>query len=61
VKATRDVTRQEILSHLSLRISKSKMPQRYYRVKDFPMTSNGKLQRNRLSPTDDRYVTGELR
>lgn len=61
VKTSRDITRREIVCFLNEHLTQSKIPHRYYRVSDLPMTANGKLQRNRLSTSDDRYVTGELR
>jgi acyl-CoA synthetase (AMP-forming)/AMP-acid ligase II len=61
VKTSGDLTRQEIVRHLSQYVSRSKIPLRFYRVSAFPMTSNGKLQRQRLSASDDSYVIGELR
>ena len=61
VKASDDLTRSQVIDHLSQHLSKSKIPLRFYRVSAFPMTSNGKLQRNRLSVSDDSYVLGELR
>jgi O-succinylbenzoic acid--CoA ligase len=61
VKTTGDVSRAEIVTFLSERLTRNKLPQRYLRVTDFPMTANGKLQRNRLSADDYRFVIGELR
>jgi acyl-CoA synthetase (AMP-forming)/AMP-acid ligase II len=61
VKTSDMVTRQQVVHHLSQHLSKSKIPLRFYRVSAFPMTPNGKLQRNRLAISDDRYVLGELR
>ena len=45
------LTRKTLVQALSEALSKSKVPQRYYEVSGFPMTSNGKLQR-RLLTTD---------
>jgi acyl-CoA synthetase (AMP-forming)/AMP-acid ligase II len=60
VKGAPDLTRQQIVAHLSGRLAKSKIPPAFFRVSAFPTTANGKLQRKRLSPSDD-YVLGELR
>jgi len=61
VKTADDVTRQQIVDHIGARLSRSKIPLRFYRVSGFPTTSNGKLQRKRLSPSDPTHVLNELR
>jgi acyl-CoA synthetase (AMP-forming)/AMP-acid ligase II len=60
VKGVPELTRQQLVAHLGTRLSRSKIPPAFYRVSGFPTTANGKLQRKRLSTTDD-YVVGELR
>ena len=52
--------RKEIVEFLRQRLAPAKIPQRYLRVSDWPMTGNGKLQRSRLSPQDSEFVIGEL-
>ena len=61
VKAAADLSRQQLVGHASRHLSKAKVPTRFFRVSGFPMTPNGKLQRKRLSPSDETYVLGELR
>ena len=60
VKAAESVKRPQVIQHLSQHLTQSKIPLRFYRVSAFPMTANGKLQRNRLA-VDASYVLGELR
>jgi len=52
--------RGQIVAALVRALPKIKVPQRYFEVSGFPMTSNGKLQRNRLSPADTTYVVREI-
>ena len=59
VQTSRELTRREVVHYVTQQLSKSKVPLRFYRVSAFPTTANGKLQRNRLSPSDP-YVLGEL-
>jgi acyl-CoA synthetase (AMP-forming)/AMP-acid ligase II len=61
VKVREGVTRQVMVDHLAARLSRSKIPLRFFAVSGFPTTANGKLQRRRLSPDDPSYVMGELR
>lgn len=61
VKVRDGVTRQVMVDHLAARLSRSKIPLRFFAVSGFPTTANGKLQRRRLSPDDPSYVMGELR
>ena len=61
VKAADGITREQIVAHLWARLPRSKVPLRFFRVSGFPTTSNGKLQRKRLSPDADAYVMYELR
>jgi acyl-CoA synthetase (AMP-forming)/AMP-acid ligase II len=60
VKLERPVTRPEIVAELGTHLPAVKIPQRYYEVTGFPMTSNGKLQRRQLSP-ESPHVTREIR
>jgi fatty-acyl-CoA synthase len=60
VKGGADLTRQQLVQHVSGYVSRAKIPLRFFRVTSFPTTANGKLQRKRLSPSD-AYVVDELR
>jgi acyl-CoA synthetase (AMP-forming)/AMP-acid ligase II len=53
-------TRRGLVQELMKHLPKVKIPQRYFEVSGFPMTSNGKLQRKRLSPNDPAYVVREI-
>jgi acyl-CoA synthetase (AMP-forming)/AMP-acid ligase II len=55
------LTRAALVQHLRRELPASKVPQRFIEVRAFPMTSNGKLQRRRLSPDDREYVVREIR
>lgn len=55
------LTRAAIVQQLARELPKSKIPQRYVEVRAFPMTSNGKVQRRRLSPDDPDIVVREIR
>jgi acyl-CoA synthetase (AMP-forming)/AMP-acid ligase II len=60
VKLARDLSRRELVAPLVRALTPAKVPVRYFEVRAFPMTANGKLQRTRLSP-DANYVIRELR
>jgi len=60
VRLTTSLDRGQIVAALVRALPKIKVPQRYFEVSGFPMTSNGKLQRNRLSPADTTYVVREI-
>ena len=60
LKLKRSISRKAILLELQEELPEAKIPQRFFEVKVFPMTSNGKLQRRRLSIDDSTYVIGEL-
>jgi long-chain acyl-CoA synthetase len=55
------LTRSALIQHLRRELPTSKIPQRFIEVRGFPMTSNGKLQRRRLSPDDREFVVREIR
>ena len=55
------LTRAMLVQQLARELPKSKIPQLFIEVRGFPMTSNGKVQRRRLSPTDRALVVREIR
>jgi acyl-CoA synthetase (AMP-forming)/AMP-acid ligase II len=55
------LTRASLVQQLARQLPKSKIPQLFVEVRAFPMTSNGKVQRRRLSPTDRELVIREIR
>jgi acyl-CoA synthetase (AMP-forming)/AMP-acid ligase II len=55
------LTRASLVQQLARELPKSKIPQLFVEVRAFPMTSNGKVQRRRLSPTDRDLVIREIR
>jgi acyl-CoA synthetase (AMP-forming)/AMP-acid ligase II len=55
------LTRAALVRHLRRELPTSKIPQHFIEVRAFPMTSNGKLQRRRLSPDDREFVVREIR
>jgi rifamycin polyketide synthase module 1/2/3 len=55
------LTRAALVQHLRRELPASKIPQQFMEVRAFPMTSNGKLQRRRLSPDDYEFVVREIR
>jgi acyl-CoA synthetase (AMP-forming)/AMP-acid ligase II len=62
VKPARNgLTRAALVQHLRRELPTSKIPQQFMEVRGFPMTSNGKLQRRRLSPDDREFVVREIR
>lgn len=61
VKLREPATRKELLAALAGRLVPNKLPQRFFSVRSFPHTANGKLQRNRLRPDDPEHVLEELR
>lgn len=60
LKLNRPATRQEIVGYIQHKLVPIKLPQRYFEVADFPMTSNGKLRRRDLSLNDCRHVIREI-
>ncbi len=61
LKLREPVSRKELQSALRGRLPPSKVPQRFFEVRAFPMTANAKLQRRRLSPGDAEFVLREIR
>lgn len=59
--AAADLTRAALVRELARELPMSKIPQRFLEVRAFPMTSNGKVQRRRLSPESDEFVVREIR
>jgi len=59
VKAVGELRRQDLVDHLLCHVSRAKIPVRFFRVTEFPATSNGKLQRKRLA-VDGEYVVAEI-
>jgi acyl-CoA synthetase (AMP-forming)/AMP-acid ligase II len=59
LQTTCDVHRADLTAHLGQLVSRSKIPQRFFRVSEFPLTSNGKLQRRHLS-VDAPYVLDQI-
>jgi acyl-CoA synthetase (AMP-forming)/AMP-acid ligase II len=60
LKLKQPVTKKELLQSLHQELPPIKIPQRFFHVRDFPMTANGKLQRRKLSPDDATYVIREI-
>ena len=54
------VGRREIVAALTGVLTPTKIPQRYFEVRAFPTTPNGKLVRRRLSITDTERVIREI-
>jgi acyl-CoA synthetase (AMP-forming)/AMP-acid ligase II len=61
LKLRHPTTRKELIAQLTGELAAAKIPQRFFEVKGFPMTPNGKLQRRRLSCDDADYVIREIR
>ncbi|MEM8984375.1 MAG: class I adenylate-forming enzyme family protein [Pseudomonadota bacterium] len=55
-----DVRRRDLIDFLGSRLPPAKVPTRYIRVQGFPSTANGKVQRSRLSPSDESFVIAEI-
>lgn len=60
LKLDRTFSRFELLQSLKENLIPAKLPQRYFEVRSFPMTSSNKLQRRQLNPLNNRYVIGEI-
>jgi fatty-acyl-CoA synthase len=60
LKLKHSVTKKDLLQNLHQELSQIKIPQRLFHVRNFPMTSNGKLQRRKLAPDDSTYVIREI-
>ena len=61
LKLSRPATRREIVDDLRGRLQAIKIPQRFFEVRDFPTTPNGKLRRKELSTDDTHYVIREIK
>ncbi len=60
VKLKSPVARDQLIAGLDGHLPAVKIPQRYFEVREFPMTANGKLRRHVLSVDDDSYVVREI-
>lgn len=60
VELKRPVDRQTLTEFLRARLAPVKVPVRYFEVRSFPLTPNGKLQRALLSPSDREHVIREI-
>jgi acyl-CoA synthetase (AMP-forming)/AMP-acid ligase II len=60
LKLKQPVTKKELLQQIAPELPQIKIPQRFFAVRDFPMTANGKLQRRKLSLEDSTYVIREI-
>ena len=56
-----DLSRAALIQLLARELPMSKIPQRFLEVRALPMTSNGKVQRRRLSPDNAEFVVREIR
>jgi acyl-CoA synthetase (AMP-forming)/AMP-acid ligase II len=56
LKLARALSRREVVDRATRELARTKVPVRYFEVRAFPMTPNGKLQRKQLSPDDPNYV-----
>jgi acyl-coenzyme A synthetase/AMP-(fatty) acid ligase len=60
LKLQQPVVIKALLQHLHQALPPIKVPQRFFEVRDFPMTANGKLRRRLLAPDDSTYVIREI-
>lgn len=60
LKLRRPTRRRELLASLKGRLVPVRIPQRFFEVSSFPMTSNAKLQRRALTIDDAERVVGEI-
>ncbi len=56
LKLNRHLTRKSIMEQIMVLLASAKLPAYFYEVSGFPMTSNGKLQRRKLSPDSDLVI-----
>lgn len=54
------ISRREIVTALKATLTPTKIPQRYFEVRAFPTTPNGKLVRRRLSIDDSERIVREI-
>ncbi len=59
LKLKQAASRRDIMGALDGELPPVKIPQRYFEVSGFPVTSNGKIQRRKLS-VDDSFVIREI-
>ena len=52
--------RQSLVAFLNGALSPAKVPVRYFEVRSFPLTGNGKLQRRQLTPDNTNFVVREI-
>lgn len=60
IQTNADIRRKEIIDFLEDRLPPARIPLRYIRVRAFPLTPNGKVQRSHLSPDDKSIVIGDI-
>lgn len=60
IQTDSDISRRDLIDFLQDRLPPAKIPSRYFKVRSFPMTTNGKLQRLHLSPDNKTYVIKEI-
>jgi acyl-CoA synthetase (AMP-forming)/AMP-acid ligase II len=60
LKLRAPITRRQLLEEINGELPGSKIPQRLFEVRGFPMTANGKLQRRKLSIEDHAHVIREI-
>lgn len=54
------LTRRKIIDAVKDKLAAAKVPQRFFSVRSFPTTPNGKLRRKDLDPNDAKYVIREI-
>lgn len=59
LRLNRATTRKQLVDELAKQLVATKIPTRFFEVNRFPMTRNGKLQRNKLSINSD-YIVKEI-
>tara|TARA_B100002003_G_scaffold251608_1_gene296208 strand:+ start:271 stop:1704 length:1434 start_codon:yes stop_codon:yes gene_type:complete len=55
------ISQKEIINQLKGELSMTKIPQRFYEVNSFPTTSNGKMQRKKLTISNSAYIIKEIK
>jgi acyl-coenzyme A synthetase/AMP-(fatty) acid ligase len=60
VKLSRPTTRYELVSQINGQLPMQKIPQRFFEVRGFPLSANGKLRRKELRTDDPNTVIREI-
>jgi acyl-coenzyme A synthetase/AMP-(fatty) acid ligase len=60
IKTNNHLTRKQLIEFQKEWLPPSHIPQRYFEIRDMPMTTNGKIQRKKLTIEDQQRIIREI-